>query len=126
MNQEPPLDSHSSASRSPAWITGAILIGLGIVFLLQNLGGFRLNNWWALFILIPAAASFATVWRHYQSSGRRLTAAARGPLIGGLTLLAVILIFLLDLDWGKIWPVFLILAGVGALFTALSARGEGR
>ncbi len=126
MNQQPPSDSHSSTSRSPAWITGAILIGLGIVFLLQNLGGFRLNNWWALFILIPIAASFATVWRHYQSSGGRLTAAARGPLMGGLTLLAVMLIFLLDLDWGKIWPVFLILAGVGALFTARSARGEGR
>jgi hypothetical protein len=58
------------------------------------------------------------VWRIYQSNGR-LTSAARGPLIGGLTTLTVALVFLLGLDWGKIWPVFLIIAGVGALLSAL-------
>jgi len=33
-------------------------------------------------------------------------------------------IFLLDLEWGKIWPVFLILAGVGALLSSVVGRRD--
>lgn len=119
MREEPSSNTQPSANRNPAWMAGAVLIVIGAVFLLQNVSGFRLNNWWALFILLPAFGSFAMVWRIYQSDGR-LTAAARGPLIGGLTMVTIALIFLLDLDWGTIWPVFLIIGGVGALLTALS------
>ena len=42
-----------SASRYAAWIPGIALIGLGIVFLIQNYLGEEIHNWWALFILIP-------------------------------------------------------------------------
>ena len=118
MREEPSSNSQASTNRNPAWMAGVVLIVIGVVFLLQNVSGFRFDNWWAIFILIPALSSFAMVWRIYQSNGR-LTSAARGPLIGGLTTLTVALVFLLGLDWGKIWPVFLIIAGVGALLSAL-------
>lgn len=62
----PPLRNHR-----PRWITGVVLIGLGLVFLLHNLG-------------------------------------------------------LLNLPWGKIWPAFLILAGIGTLFGAFPGNGEKR
>ncbi|HEX6306274.1 MAG TPA: hypothetical protein VFZ76_18890 [Anaerolineales bacterium] len=101
------------------WIGGAILIIIGLVFLLRNTTAFELDNWWALFILIPAFGSFATAWNSYQNSGR-ITAAVRGPLIGGLILLFVSMAFLFGLDFGLLWPVFLILGGLALLFNALT------
>jgi hypothetical protein len=107
------------ARRNSAWIWGLILILIGAVFLLQNLRIIEtVGNWWAVFILIPAFASFAGAWAIYQRRGR-FSRAAVGPLTGGLVLLLVALIFLLDLDWGQIWPVFLIIFGIGALISSI-------
>jgi hypothetical protein len=105
---------------SPAygWMAGGALILLGIIFLAQNLGAFYLANWWALFILIPAVAAFAAAWNSYQANGR-LTAAGRGSLIGGgiMTLIAAALLF--GLDFGVLWPIFLIVGGLVVLLNAL-------
>jgi hypothetical protein len=105
---------------SPAygWMAGGLLIVLGIIFLAQNLGAFYLLNWWALFILIPAIASFATAWNSYQANGR-LTAAGRGSLIGGGILLAIAAALLFGLDFGLLWPIFLIIGGLVVLLNAL-------
>ena len=46
------------------WIGGAVLIALGIILLLSSLGSFYLENWWALFILIPAIGAFGNAARH--------------------------------------------------------------
>jgi hypothetical protein len=118
----PPNERPTEAprQRNPAWLAGAVLIIFGVIFLVLNLTGFSIENWWAVFILIPAFGSLAAAWRIYQSSGGRFTPAARGPLIGGLILLTVASVFLFDLDWGTIWPVFLIIIGVGVLLTSLS------
>lgn len=100
---------------SGAWFGGAILIILGIIFLLQNMGALALENWWALFILLPAVGAFGNAWRAYQNSGGRLTAPARGSLIGGLVLTMIAAVFLFNLQWGILGPVILILAGIGIL-----------
>jgi hypothetical protein len=92
-------------------IVGLVLIALGIIFLLHNSGLFYLNNWWALFIFIPAGGALASAWRAYRVAGNRITPAARGSLTAGLVLTAVALIFLLNLNWGLVWPVLLIIAG---------------
>lgn len=102
---------------APAWVVGIILIIIGVAFLFQNISGLWLGNWWALFILIPAIGSLATAWRIYETHGH-MTAAARGPLVGGIVLLMVTAIFLFNLDWGRVWPVFLIIAGGSALAAA--------
>ncbi|MEI6308250.1 MAG: hypothetical protein WCP58_01230 [bacterium] len=103
------------------WIWGLGLLALGVIFLLQNLGIFTLNNWWAIFILIPAVGSFATMVSSIQERGR-FTSAAGGSLIGGLMLTFVALIFFFSWDWGKVWPFFLIIIGIGALISALARR----
>jgi hypothetical protein len=97
------------------WIVGVVLIILGGLFLLANfLPGSFVTNWWAVFILIPALYSFNRAWRSYRRHGR-LTPGGRSSLIGGLLILTVALIFLLGLDWGVVWPVFIIIIGLSIL-----------
>ncbi len=105
-----------------AWVGGVILIILGVVFLLQETGTFALENWWALFILIPAVGAFGRAWRHYQDAGGRITAGVRSSLIGGLVLTVVSAAFLFNLDWGLLGPVLILLAGISLLINALLPR----
>jgi uncharacterized membrane protein YhaH (DUF805 family) len=93
---------------------GGVLILIGAFLFARNLFDFDLGNWWALLILIPAVGSLADVWRIYRAEGR-LSAAARGPLVAGLALLLVTVIFLFGLSWGTLWPLFVIIVGAGVL-----------
>jgi hypothetical protein len=105
-------------------VVGALmLIAVGCAFLLNNMGMLDFgDHWWALFILIPAFGSFATAFAIYQNAGGRLTAAARGSLFGGLVLSGLACIFLFDLNFLKLWPILIIVAGVGALINGLFPR----
>ena len=105
---------HEGKDRNGKWGGGAILIGIGLVFLLQNVTDFSFDNWWALFILIPGVASLVNAWQYYHEDGR-FSERASGPFVGGLILLFIASIFIFGLDWGAVWPVFLIIAGFGAL-----------
>ena len=93
--------------------TGFVLIGVGAFFLLYQVTGFYIQNWWALFIMIPALNNLSHAWKKYRRHGR-LTHSARGALTGGLVLTMVTLVFLFQIDWTKIWPLFLIVGGLGA------------
>lgn len=98
------------------WIFGIILIALGGVFLLQNAGIPVLqDNWWALFILIPALATFSAAWTAYRQSGQ-VTPTVTGLVMGGSVPLAIALVFLFGLSFGQWWPLLLIAAGLAALF----------
>ena len=68
------------AERSGSWVVGAILILVGIFIMLQNLTSFELENWWALFIMIPALGAFSNAWRAYNRD-ERLSTPARASLI---------------------------------------------
>jgi cation transport ATPase len=106
------------AGRPFRWVGGAILILLGVVFLLQNMGIPFLVNWWALFILIPAFWAYNAAWDIYQDNGR-LTRGGAGSLTVGILLTILALVFLLNLDIGLFWPVLLIVGGLVLLGTAL-------
>jgi hypothetical protein len=96
------------------WVGGVVLVTIGAIFLLSNLNIFHLNNWWALFILIPAAANFGNAWRSYQRPGR-LTDGSRGSITGGLILSLIAATFLFGWSWNLIWPLFLIIGGLSAI-----------
>jgi hypothetical protein len=96
-----------------------IFIGLGIFFLLQQQNLIPSNfNWWAFFILVPGALMVAEAVRRSNSGSLDL-----GRLVVGIILIAVGGIFLLnlqidilpDVDWGRFWPVILIVIGAVAL-----------
>jgi hypothetical protein len=124
MSSEPTPEKQQGTgkSKTPAWIIGGVLIAVGIIFIVRNVAGFVLDNWWALFILIPALGSLVTAWQMYERNDRKFTAASRGPLVGGVILLAVTAAFLFKLDWGTIWPAFIILVGLGVLFGAFERK----
>ena len=98
---------------------GLILIGIGTVFLLSQLTGWYIQNWWALFIFIPAVLKLNEVWQSYQANGR-FNAETRGSLIGALLLTMVGAFFLFNISWNLFWPLLLILFGVSALLNGRS------
>ena len=107
-----------AARAGGAWIGGVILIGLGMIILLQNTGALYLQNWWALFILLPALGSFGASFTEYRVSGR-FNARARGSLVAGLVFTAIASVFLFNLNFSLLLPVILIVAGVGILFNTV-------
>jgi len=98
---------------------GLILIGIGTIFLLNQLTGFHFDNWWAIFILIPAVVKLNEAWQSYREDGR-LHAGTRGALIGGILLTLVAFFFLLNLSWNLLWPLLLILFGISTLLNGRS------
>ena len=57
---------------------GVILIAMGVFLLLRIQFGIDLQNWWALFILLPAAGALGGAWSMYQQAGRFTTHGAGG------------------------------------------------
>jgi hypothetical protein len=108
---------HRHSQHSGAWVGGVVLIVIGVIFLLQNTIGFSLENWWALFILIPALSSFERAYRLYQEDGR-LSGRARGQAVSGIIFSVIALAFLVG-GFGSWWPVLLIIGGLVVLANAL-------
>ncbi len=105
-------------SNNTAWVGGVILIVLGVIFLLQSVSGYQLNNWWALFILIPALGSFADAWNIYRQTGR-VSRRVRGELVSGCVFSLITATFLFNWNWGVILPILLIIWGVSLLLNSL-------
>ncbi len=109
---------------SGGWIIGLVFVVAGGLLLLGNFTSITLNNWWALFILLPAAGSFAGAWRTWVNGEGGNPAAAIGPFIAGLFFLALTVVFLfnLSLNWNLVLPLALILIGASALVGAFARR----
>lgn len=102
---------------------GLILVLVGVLFLLQQIAGLDLRNWWALFILIPAFGSFSTAFFAYQSSGR-VNEGVRAGVGGGIIVLAVAIMFLLGLDWIIWWPLMILVPALTVLFNGFTLPGS--
>lgn len=103
---------------SGGWMGGAVLLVFGILLMFQNIGTLPNANWWALFILLPAAGAFTKAFSAYQIAGR-LSGQARGSFWAGMILSLISAMFLFNLDWIVLGPVLLILAGAGLLINAV-------
>ena len=82
------------------WVGGAVLIFIGLVFLVQNLTGYYFENWWALFIMIPALSALAAALHNFQTQ-RRLNVYGRSSLIIGLGLTLLMILFLFNLSFSR-------------------------
>ncbi|MCP4357915.1 MAG: hypothetical protein GY796_07870 [Chloroflexi bacterium] len=107
-------ETEAAPEKNSSWIIAAVLILVGFVLLLSNFTSFEFENWWALFMFIPAGFMFSTVWRDYKDNDG-LTNKSTGTLIGGLAILFMIAVFLFNLSWGSLWPVAFIFGGIAVL-----------
>jgi len=109
-----------------AMVTAVALMVVGAIFLLRNLDLLDLgSHWWALFLLIPLLYLGSRIVELRSRNSGKIPPAARGMLIGFLSVALVMVIFLLRLDWGDVWPLFIILAGVSFLF-GRTGNGSGQ
>lgn len=99
------------------WLGGALLIAIGVLFLLQNAGYFpQFSNWWALFILLPAIGAFSAGWGAYQRNGGEWTRESVGPMVAGALFVGLTAVFLFNLSLSFFGPLLLIVAGILLLF----------
>lgn len=108
------MQKASQAAYSPHPIRWKLLAGLGMILLgllLWMLRAGHLHNWWASFILLPAAGSFLGAYLLLRRT-HHIGFASANLIFGGTTILAVALIFLLGLSWRTTWPVFVLLPGL--------------
>lgn len=105
-------ERHGSSNRN---ITAITLIVVGAVLLAGQTFGASFDNWWALFILIPAFGALSAAWRAYQKHDGELTREVTGPGMTGIFFLIVAGVFLFDLDWSLMGGLIVILLGAGML-----------
>jgi phosphatidylserine synthase len=92
-------------------IGGFIVLAIGIVLLLGNLGFSVPHNWWAVLLLVPAVAALVNAIRFYRYDGPQ-SPRVMGSAIGGLVMLALALALFFDIGLGLFWPVIVIIVGV--------------
>ena len=94
---------------------GLVVVLVGLVFLLRNLGiqlpFAGLHNWWALFILAAAVPLLVQAVDAYRKAGR-VTPVVLHALLSAAAVLLVAAIFLMDLNLGTWWPLFVIYGGL--------------
>jgi len=102
-----------------------VIVLVGLAFLAGNLGlrlPFALGeHWWALFILIGAAAPASRAWFRWRAIGGVDWIVAH-RLLSALATASVALIFLLDVSFATWWPLFVILGGLHAMFPRRGRR----
>lgn len=109
------IEDKSTPRRHAHWISAAVVIALGVLFLIVNLG-YRLPfldyaNWWAWFMLIAAAWPIAEAVERYRQLGH-WDATVWHALLPALGIVLVASFFILQLSWARWWPLFMILGGL--------------
>lgn len=92
-------------------LSGALFIGLGLLFLTQGIH-LSSHNWWSIFIFIPALGFLWAAGTIAHFCGGTFNVGSRLHFSVGLILLTVALIFAFGLDWAYAWPLMLIVPGL--------------
>lgn len=109
---DPPRERDRYGNRN---LTAVILIIVGAGVLAAQAFGASFDNWWALFILIPAFASLSKAWSAYQKQDGEFTSQVVRPGVTGVVLLVLVGVFLFDLDWSLMGGLVVILIGAAML-----------
>lgn len=95
--------------------TGLVVIAIGVAFLLWNFGVqlpfMQYRNGWALFILIGAVGPLSHALQRYRQR-HNFDGVILHSLVSAVAIVVVALMFLLNLNWTRWWPVFVIIGGL--------------
>jgi hypothetical protein len=100
----------------PGILPALIVIGIGVLFLLNNLNIFYMHDIWRFWPVILIAAGLAKMVDSPYSNGK----ATGGILVGIGALFLANTLGLLNLSWADFWPLVLIGAGLLMLWTRLA------
>ena len=111
-----PVGKSESQTKVP--IAAAVLIGLGVLFLINTAFDFSLHRYWPLILIVLGVYLFAKHWG--LVGGYRPTCVCERcrtrRLMGPAMLVTLGVLFLLDnisnVDFGKTWPAILLVIGV--------------
>ena len=107
------------------WLIGLVFIGIGVFYLLYEFGYVSaLQNWWALFLLLPGIGTLSAALGGYRRNGGHWTPEVTLPFIGGLLFLSLTAVFLFDLKYNWLWPLFLIAAGLLLVASSLLTKDK--
>ncbi|MFO7678916.1 MAG: hypothetical protein R6X34_02605 [Chloroflexota bacterium] len=105
------------------WLMGLVFIGIGVFYLLYQFGYVTaLTNWWALFLLLPGVGTLSAALGGYRRNGGHWTPEVIGLLLGSLLFFGVTAVFLFELNYSWVLPLFLIAAGLLLLFSPKLTR----
>jgi hypothetical protein len=94
------------------WLAGSMLLAIGVLYMLQTLGLLPpFDNWWALFLLIPALGCFSAALGAQRRNDGHISGEVVGLLVAGLLFVGLTAVFYFDLDIRIFGPLFMIIAG---------------
>jgi len=103
----------------PSLTGGLILILLGVLFLLTEMGKIHWSDWWAYFLVgLGGILLLEALIRSFSAEGRR---GAGGKVIGGLVLIVIGGTYLVG-GFARWWPLVLIAVGLGVLVSGFIRR----
>lgn len=108
-------------NRLVAILIGAVLLLIGIVFLITNIGKLLLYHWWTLIVLGVAGIGLLYSWSNWKktSSLASMNVAIPGGI--SLILLIIFIIALFSVGWMILWPA---LVGIAGFLVILFATGR--
>ena len=115
-------ESKERHKRATAAVFGVLLIGLGVMFLLQNFGyvdAGRVGDWWPLIVIGFGIASLIAP----KDPGDAATGVAVAAL-GAFFLLRNFDVIHWRLE--NIWPLFMVLGGVSLIARSIAERRSSR
>ncbi len=97
---------------------GSVVIIMGLAFLAAINFGFSVGQVWPIVFFVPIGAmTYKTV-----RSIRRGEGVEMSSVIGVLTMVLIASVWFFNLNWGNIWPIFMIFGGMYALSNTVQSK----
>ncbi len=122
------MTSNQAKSHKNNAVLGAVLVALGVIFLLRMTGlsgwmhHLQPGNGWALFLLVPGGIMLYRGWQAVRD-GQGADRTIRTEVAGGGMMVLMGVFFLFDLSFGLLMPVVLVGAGAWMLLRPAPAPG---